>query len=727
MEDNRDSSERGLPIIRSVGWATAIAGIVIVCLFIWSTRRADDVTIERQKQLVATVLQQSTAQIAHEQEASTVWDDALQHLRQDPPDPAWLDANLGVWFNTYYGHDAVLIVDGDNRPVYGMANGKRMAPDVIRNAISPELYPLLTALRSAMRHRGVISYPKPRTPGANDVAMVQGHPSIISAKPVISESGTISQKPGREFIHISVRHLDGNFTTSLARQYGFDGARFVKVLGAAPREAAVAVQARNGKRIGWIVWKPFRPGTTVLRQIGIMLALSLFAIAIFVNVVIGRLRRRTRELHHSRAEAQHLAYRDSLTGLANRALFDARLDRELLQVRQGGAKLALLFLDLDRFKYVNDSFGHPAGDELIRQVAKRLEGMMREKDMIARLGGDEFAVIQHEIPSDSAAELLCRRIVEKLGLPFNLGGTTINVGVSVGLAVAPEDGADRVELSRKADIALYDAKASGKGRYAIFAAEMDENVRLRQAIESDLRDALIDCKAFELYYQPLYATDSCQLIGAEALIRWHHPTRGLLLPGSFIPVAEETGLIDALGDWSIRQACSAARAWKLSVIAINISTRQLRDPGFPDRVLQLVEASGLPPHMVELEITETCLMENAADCQASLERLRATGVRIALDDFGTGFSSLAQLREIAIDRVKIDQTFIAGLDLANGRTIVRAIVDMAHASGLAATAEGVETDEQRSFLAEIGCGSFQGNLLSMAIREDQLTALLDRR
>lgn len=712
-------------IALSVAGAMLAVALIVAALVLWSTHQADAIAIQRQERLVATVLKQSTTQIAHDQEASTVWDDAVLHLKVRKPDPDWLDANLGVWFHTYYGHDAIFIVDGDNRPIYAMREGRRIAPLSSYARAASIVAPLIAELRRAMIH------PKPDpnrtaiTPGVAETAVINGHPSIVSVKPIVSESGKISQTPGKEFVHISIRYLDGSFTRKLAQQFDFDAAHFAHRPANQASEGAVPVRARDGASIGWIVWTSFRPGSAVLHQVGIALAISLLAMVAIVVLLIRRIRRSTIELHASKAHAQHLAFHDNLTGLANRALFDDRLEHELAGVRRDSHMMALLYLDLDRFKYVNDTLGHPAGDELIREVAQRLRTMLRETDTVARLGGDEFAILQTGINSAADAEILCLRIVEEINRPFDLGGTRVNVGVSIGVALGPSDGSDRVELSRKADIALYSAKMQGRGRYVIFAARMDESIRMRQQTEADLRSALITGDQLEVYYQPLYSARTGKVTGAEALVRWQHPERGLISPVNFIPIAEETGLIEPLGEWVLEQACSAARRWDIETISVNVSAQQLRNPAFASKVLAILDATGLDPHRLELEITETSFMENASDCAGYLDALRARGVRIALDDFGTGYSSFGQLRAFSVDRVKIDRSFVNGIDKSKGGSaIIRAIVDMAQANGIEVTAEGVETPEQSSFLASIGCQSLQGFLMSKPVPLHELEQML---
>ena len=316
------------------------------------------------------------------------------------------------------------------------------------------------------------------------------------------------------------------------------------------------------------------------------------------------------------------------------------------------------------------------------------------------------------------------RIMEAMSEPFQLAGNKVSVGMSIGVALAPADADDRTELARKADIALYQAKADGRGRYLFFAEEMDASIRHREQVERDLRAALASGDQFELVYQPLYGAQSQRVYGAEALIRWHHPELGLLAPSMFVPIAETTGLIEPLGEWVLEQACLAAKRWPGQTVAVNVSAVQLRNPDFAERVLEIVGATGLDPERLELEITETSFIESAAACQPNLARLREKGIRIALDDFGTGYSSFSHLRDFQIDRIKIDQSFVQGIDRSEGGAIIQAIVDLARASGMQVTAEGVETPEQNWFVTRAGCNALQGYLLSTPVSAGRFDAML---
>jgi len=710
------------PVVVAVG---LVAGIVCA-LLIWSTGEINHIAEDRQRQVVQTVITQNIARIAHDQEASTVWDDAVRAVHSRHPDQEWLDNNLGIWFHSYYGHDDVYLVDPENRPIYAMHEGKRMAPEQF-SGLRPQALPLIDELRAKMRRgsRDDIG-PTVLTPGATDLAVVEGRPSIISVKPIVSDTGRMPQAPGSEYVHVSVRHLDGAFLADLARQYLFEGARFSWTPQHLPGESLDVLRTRSGDTLGYVIWQPFAPGTRVMSDLAPALGTALVAVALIVALLLIRIRRALMALKASEAQAQHLAFHDTLTGLANRALFEDRLDHALAAVRRGGPPVALFYLDLDRFKSVNDTLGHPAGDLLIREVAQRLRNVTRDTDTVARLGGDEFAIIQADGATTAAAEVLCLRLVEAISEPFDLDGVRVSVGVSIGVAIAPAHGVDRIELSRKADIALYEAKANGRGRYVLFTEAMDVTVKRRQAIEHDLREALSEGGQLELYYQPVYDARTNEPVNAEALVRWRHPVQGMMSPVTFIPIAEECGLIEALGEWVLREACIAARDCGIPAISVNVSAVQLRNLAFADRVRTIIDATGLEPSRLELEITETSFVQNEVVCQHNIATLRGQGIRIALDDFGTGYSSFNHLRDFEVDRLKVDRSFVAAIDpRQGGSAIIRAIVDLANARGIAVTAEGVETSEQAQWLAEIGCGTLQGYLLSRPMPRALIEGLFD--
>ncbi|PVM93922.1 putative bifunctional diguanylate cyclase/phosphodiesterase [Caulobacter endophyticus] len=428
-----------------------------------------------------------------------------------------------------------------------------------------------------------------------------------------------------------------------------------------------------------------------------------------------------------RAEAQiaRLAHYDPLTELPNRLLFHKDLSDALARAARREDLVAVHCVDLDRFKVVNDTLGHPVGDALLKAAAERLRACVRDGDTVARLGGDEFAVVQMGLSDLSGATRLAARIVEALEAPFDLLGHQVVIGGSVGVTVSPDDGHDCDELLKKADMALYRAKADGKGTFHFFERAMDEQLQARRALELDLRKALAEGQ-FELFYQPLFDLEADRVTGCEALLRWFHPERGMVSPGEFIPLAEEIGLIGALGDWVLRAACDEAARWPQHVrLAVNLSPAQFRDRRLAATVVQALAASGLPAERLELEITESVLLQDSASNMAILHDLKALGVRISMDDFGTGYSSLSYLRSFPFDKIKIDQTFVRDiLDDADALAIIKAVLDLGASLGITTTAEGVESEEQLHELRRQGCGEIQGYFISRPKPAVEIAALL---
>ena len=424
------------------------------------------------------------------------------------------------------------------------------------------------------------------------------------------------------------------------------------------------------------------------------------------------------------ANAAEQAMHDPLTGLPTRRLFHRRVESNLAQ----HGRLALLMVDLDRFKAVNDTLGHAVGDTLLNLVAKRLRAVLREADGVARLGGDEFALLIAPPPEMQALTQLGRRLVDVLGRPYLVHGELVNISVSVGIAIAPEDGPDSGQLLAHADLALHHAKQSGRGTCCFYTPEMDTRASAQRLLEIDLRKALA-LREFELHYQPQVELKDDRLVGFEALVRWRHPERGLVPPGDFIPLAEDIGLIVAIGDWVLREACVEAMRWPDTMaVAVNVSPRQFENPGhLVESVGRALAASGLPGRRLEIEITESALMRNEDNVLEALNRLRAMGVRVAMDDFGTGYSSLSQLRSFPFDKIKIDRSFVN--DRGSGETgnqgaIIRAITALGASLGMSTIAEGVETSDQLVNLRADGCTSVQGYLFSRPVPVGQIDGLI---
>ena len=431
------------------------------------------------------------------------------------------------------------------------------------------------------------------------------------------------------------------------------------------------------------------------------------------------------ERRRSEARIHFMAHHDALTSLPNRTLFKERLEQTLEEWTSRGEQAAVLYLDLDDFKAVNDTLGHPTGDRILEEIGRRLQSTVKRTDTVARLGGDEFAVIARG--DRAGAEHLAKRLVSEIMAPLDIDGVRIEVGTSMGLAMVPADGLEAVQLLKCADMALYRAKEEGRGHYRFFEMDMDVQLRARRTIELALREA-IETGGLALHYQPLLNLERDRIEGFEALLRWEHPVHGVTEPSDFIPIAENAGLIVRIGEWALRQACEDARAWPDYVtVAVNLSPWQFASPNLFDAVCDALERSGLPPHRLELEITESALIKDSEKVHAIMHRLRALGVGTALDDFGTGYSSLSYLRSFPFDKIKIDRCFVMEMQgRADCQAIVQSVAELATRLGMSTTAEGVETHEQLRMIRAAGCTQAQGYLIDAARPAEEVALMFSR-
>jgi len=464
---------------------------------------------------------------------------------------------------------------------------------------------------------------------------------------------------------------------------------------------------------------------TFIAFIATQQALDTFFIAsaiVFSFCVVWHTQRTVNRLAESEAKAKRVAGHDILSGLPNRFLFNELIDAEIGRCARNKNSFALFYLDLDRFKEINDTFGHDAGDQLIISITSRITRILRHNDRMARLGGDEFGILQTEVkdPRDSAA--LAQRIFNALAVPFDLGERQVFAGISIGIALCPQDAKDRNGLMCLADLALYRSKHEGRNRFSFFEARMGEHLRLRKAIEDELRQAIAN-DGLTVEYQPIVSGEDQNMVGVEALVRWNHPTQGDLSPESFIGLAEERGLIVPLGEWVLRRACLDAKQWPHLRVAVNVSPIQFRHKEFVSSVVAILNETGLEPQRLELELTEGVVVEDADQAENSIIELRALGIRMVLDDFGTGYSSLIYLRRFAFDKIKIDRSFLQTMEPSGeSAIIIESIVHLGRALGLTVNAEGIETQEQAEFLRAKGCHELQGFLFSSSLKANEVGA-----
>jgi len=437
------------------------------------------------------------------------------------------------------------------------------------------------------------------------------------------------------------------------------------------------------------------------------------------------------ELERSKAEMTHLAHYDFLTDLPNRTQLHDRIDQAIALATRHQAKLAVLFLDLDRFKIVNDSLGHAIGDQLLQSVAQRLKSAIRNSDTVSRQGGDEFVLLLSEVGQEESLTLAIEKIHKIVTAPYSIAGNDLHIGVTIGVSLFPENGGDTATLMRNADAAMYYAKENGRDRYQFFKQEIHARNIERQSVETSLSQALDD-RQFVLFYQAQINLENGTVMGVEALARWRHPSRGLLLPAWFIPIAEDCGAIVPIGRWVLREACEQAKSWlnqglDFNVICVNISVRELEHQDFLKNVRSVLQETGLAPNRLEFELTETALMKNIDRTAATLHALRAIGARISIDDFGTGYSSLSYLKRFPLDTMKIDQSFIRDISTGNDDILLNAIIGIGKSLRHQVIAEGVETAKQLAFLRANDCIAAQGFYLNAPMSADEFGMFLSKR
>jgi diguanylate cyclase (GGDEF)-like protein len=696
----------------------------VLAFVMWSTHGIDQRELERQTELASRAIARQIDEIGRAQESVANWDDAVENVRLGT-DKTWLDDNLGVWMHDYYGFAAVAILSSTDEPVYTMFGGEAPSTGWVEAAL-PTIAPLAAEVRRMLAANAMGAFaggaPYPR---AHDVKLVDGKPAVISIVPIMPQTGRVVQTPGTEYLHVAVDLLDATFAQAMTDDYQFENAQFTHAPTRAADRASYPVFDRAGRLITFFEWTPSRPGVQLLNQTGPVLAIAFLVAGVLIVALVNRLWASSSALDAERVAIKHQANHDALTGLPNRAQFDTQLARDLAE-RRNRRPVALLMMDLDRFKHINDTLGHHAGDDLICAVGQRLKELIGPADILARLGGDEFAIIHLCRENPRSALQLANTIVEAVAKPFDVAGSEAFVSTSIGLAVSGADEDDARELTRKADIALYEAKAKGRGQVAEYTEAMNVLLQDRHMIEAELRDALKH-NQLTVAFQPLYSGRSGDIAGAEALARWEHPKFGQISPARFIPIAESSGLIEALGEFVLREACNFGARWPGRRIAVNISPAQLRNPRFPERVFDLMVETAMRPSDLELEITEGILLDNEGPTLDAITTFREAGIRIALDDFGTGYSSLNYLKRYPVDSIKIDRSFVAQLvPKSPSAAIVQAMVTLAHALNIEVTAEGVETHEQMTILKGMGCNLFQGFLLAPPAPEDVVEAKFRR-
>lgn len=650
---------------------------------------ANSVDTERTRAAVAAAVQAQVQQIIIMADDNAIWDDAATVVYGGLKDDAFLWSSWGISTAENKNYDTALILDHEGRPLLGYNHGRSVRFDPIARYGEPFNILLERAKRQKQAVGGIAASP--------DGPVLIGLANIV---PTNSTLDHVVPKPGPYWLVFTKP-----FGQEAADKIGRGLLLGEMKLSARPSgEAAIAVRDTAAKPIASLSWTPTRPGTKALER-----ALPWIAIVSVLHLLIGAVV--GRNVLRSVAKLAEQAMVDSLSNLPNRRAMRRELDRRLKR----GEKLALALIDLDGFKGINDNYGHHVGDRLIKSIAALLEELVGPRGTIARLGGDEFAVMVPGASAVSDLQDIARAMLDKLSRPFRIDERTVLVGASIGMASASLSDFDSSELMRRADVAMYSAKRAGKMRLAWYDEMLDQKQAIARTIEAELRTA-IDTEDFDLVYQPVVDIHDKKIVAVEALLRWTSPTRGIVSPSEFIPVAEETGLIDRMGMIVLRRACRDALDWGDIRMAVNVSAAQLRNPEFATELSRVLTETEFPAERLELEITEAYLVYDPDAASKVMNQIRALGVGVALDDYGTGHASIGFLRQFSFSKVKLDRSLVTDAGLSEeARTVIHANIAVARALNVAVAAEGVETEDQADMMRVAGCDQLQGWLFSRPV------------
>ncbi len=709
----------------------ALIVVVAVCalvgsLWVWADQ-ADVMSRSREERLVKLGLDQMADDHALLMTPITIWDDAVTKTRIHY-DHHWVVANIGTYFQDYLDFETNLLLDDKGHAVFAYRNGKEADPAAFLT-LAQQSKKVVDALKSRYDARTAHGESfDSESNHAGQLIALDGHIYIIGASYLRASTGDAKLMSYAPWVAIGTHELSNEELIALSQRYMVSNITLLHPgQQRQPGSASVAFRDEDGRVLAELTWMPDTPGRTLfIRTLGPVLMISL-GLGLIALVLLHQSQKAAQGLIASEAKAKHMALHDNLTGLPNRTLFADRLTQARERLSRQGGHVAVMCIGLDRFKDVNDTLGHLAGDELIRHHAERISTIIRSGDTLARLGGDEFVIIQTDTDGHSAAAL-AKRVLETLTGTVNLESGQVFSSCSIGVTLLQDSDIEPAEALRQADLALYRAKDQGRGQYAFFEVEMDATIKLRKTLETGLREA-IHVDDITVVYQP-QADHFGNIVGVEALCRWTHPTRGPVSPSYFIPLAEECGLMSELGTLVMRRAMTDAHRWPGLKVAVNVSATQMRHPDFLKTVRQLLVETGTPATTVEIEITEGVLLNDDHITQVVLRDLRHMGFTIALDDFGTGYSSLGYLSRYPVDKIKIDRSFVSNLGVdPEAEAVIRAIVKLSKALNLGIVAEGVETKAQKSILRSTGCNIIQGYIFSRPVAADDIDGMMrtDRR
>jgi diguanylate cyclase (GGDEF)-like protein len=723
-------------LTRIIGAAIAFFGLVLLAIIAYAGWSANETSRERERTLVENALNESIARALNEQKSVAWWDDPIIKITDKAIDLEFTDANFGIFLTETYAHDEVYILNAENRPLYAFAEGKRLDPADFTRRL-PELRSVIDEIRSG-KHT-LTSRPNTFNETQDNyrfltgvqIARWAGHVMPVDGRPAVVASMTIvpnidmSVLKGTPNLLISITCIDSEFASQIGHSLLLNDLELTPQPAKADGMVSIPFSGDDQTPLGYLTWTTRRPGQVLLTIILPLVAFGVLATGVLASTMLRRLSRTSDELAEREAEARHEAKHDALSGLPNRVHMVEKIDSFLRgrQLETHDNRAVAAYIDIDRFKDINDTLGHQAGDQLIKLVAERLKTCLRRNDFLARFGGDEFVILCAPAGAEASASL-ADRVADAFATPFIVYGQSIRVTASLGIALAPDNGETADVLMRHADIALYEAKDRGRDCAVLFSDEMAQQVERRRAIELDLRSA-IETDMLCLHYQPVIACESGEIVGLEALLRWRHPVHGEMSPADFIPIAENAGLLPSLGEWVLNHAMKDASRWPDLEVSINLSPVQFRHADLESALRRLVVEYGVDPGRFVLELTEGVLLETTDHTNSILDLIRSIGFKTALDDFGTGYSSLAYLCNFKFDKIKIDRSFVSRTSRVNiSRTIVQSVVSIGRGLGMEIVAEGVETEFEAVTMAKFGCTQLQGYYFSRPLPIDDMVAFL---
>jgi len=715
--------------------------VIIVSLFsvfgllAWSSSLSDKAAEQSERQLLIGATELKLEQMGKQQIGTVIWDKAYYKTAGPFLDEDWVVDNLAKWQLQNHGFTKMALI-GRNRETtfsYSSDNKNLWLTDDVESQVHGLIAKVRARFINAFERTdtGLFRF-KPdyrineRSIFENGLAVIDDQLYMISASAIAPETQIISVAKRAPIVLVNARPVNKGVLEIFTKISGLTGLKISTEENAYTRSPAhIDLKAPNGKKIAELHWQVNTPGTSMLNRVLPIFAILAIAVLGLTLGIIDFTRHATKRMAKSEANAVHAASHDALSGLPNRENFRNRLTCALVEKRARNISTAVVYIDLDRFKDINDTLGHAAGDEVIRTVSTRVQPIIADKGMMARISGDEFALLLPEAHGREWIEHVLKQVQDCLARPVKIGATELHIGLSMGIAVAPQDGTIAGDLLRKADIALYEAKNEGRGRWAFFHEAMEEDVRTRDQMSRDLRKAL-ENDELQIAYQPQCCAIDREIIAVESLVRWL-PINGKPIPPSvFIPVAEETGLINDIGLWVLNRACKDAAKWPDLIVSVNVSPTQFKHPRFAEKLVQTLEKNNFPPSRLEIEVTESVFLGSDKVNLETLQRLKELGVKIALDDFGSGYSSLSYLRRFPFDTLKIDRDFTSSInDGKEARDILAIMIQLGYALGMSIVAEGIEDEGQFQFLQGLGCHRMQGYHLAKPLAADDLSEFLD--